>query len=110
MEKRANKTITLRIKDETKKKMAMKSHRDTAPGDETVGRHEESDVGGEDEEGGGDVQLQQSNFKISIFSQTCERNWLIMRARLSFSFRPGIAASLSSSKANSPKKIHNSHL
>ena len=64
MEKRANKTITLRIKDDTKKKMAVKSHRDTAPGDETVGRHEESDVGGEDEEGGGDVQLQQINFQL----------------------------------------------
>ena len=89
---------------------SVKPHWDSTPGDETGGWHEESDVGGEDEEGGGDVQLQQNNFEISIFSQTCERNWLIMRARLSFSFRPGIAASLSSSKANSPKKIHNSHL
>ena len=85
--------------------MAVKSHRDTAPGDETVGRHEESDVGGEDKEGGRDVQLQQIDFKISTFLKTCERNWLIMRARLSFSFRPGIAASLSSSNANSPKEI-----
>ena len=67
MEKRANKTITLRIKDDTKKKMAMKSHRDTAPGDETVGRHEESDVGGEDKKGGGDVQLQQNQFQLIFF-------------------------------------------
>ena len=67
MEKRANKTITLRIKDDTKKKMAVKSHRDTAPGDETVGRHEESDVGGEDEEGRRDVQLQQNHFQLLFF-------------------------------------------
>ena len=67
MEKRANKTITLGIKDDTKKKMAVKSHRDTAPGDETIGRHEESDVGGEDEEGRRDVQLQQNHFQLLFF-------------------------------------------
>ena len=69
MEKRANKTITLRIKDDTKKKMAVKSHRDTAPGDETVGRHEESDVGGEDKEARWDVQLH--NSFLSLF----EHSW-----------------------------------
>ena len=67
MEKRANKTITLGIKDDTKKNMTVKSHRDTAPGDETVGRHEESDVGGEDEEGGRDVQLQQNHCQLLFF-------------------------------------------
>ena len=67
MEKRANKTITLRIKDDTKKNMAVKFYRDTAPGDETVGRHEESDVGGKDEEGGRDVQLQQNQFQLIFF-------------------------------------------
>ena len=43
-----------------KTKWRTKAHRNSTPGDETGGRHEESDVGGEDEESRWDEQLHNS--------------------------------------------------